>query len=357
MIPIEAISSVVTAVTATIFILIIKNLKENNSKDFEKYSNELISQEILTELAADSYNENFNENEIDYELLEEKFKLLENLDKNEFIEEMKGEEEIEISEVKIVESKTINNFIESQADLLIEATHNLKNSGQHRPYTLSLHFTPRPRGEKELPIPWTHCKLHVEWPLPKNVFIDVWSLKRLTSFTIDHYPSHVLNPSNIIAGTPGWSVKPRHPDLEVGSYDPKARPFILTADIPFRHDRASDSSRIEGGKLFHTDAPWNLDLHVPDLVIRYQQPKRGTLFQKHPNRVAFLPAPNLQFKCVRPDEQDSAPTDLHVDWQLNRLRPLQVTLPIGSATPVIGHVTIASVFLSSLFLLVTLFKF
>ena len=295
---------------------------------------------------------------VDFELLEENnFKIFENED-NFIIEKNNVEEEVE--EVKVGEDA--GNFKavleEPQADLTIEANQNLKNSGQHRPYTLSLNFIPRPRGEKEDPIPWKSCKLQVEWPLPRNVFIDVWSLRRLAPFTIDQYPSHVLNPSNVIAGLPQWSVKPRHPDLEVGMYDPKARPFILTAQVPFRFDRDSESSRIEGGKLFHADAPWNLDLHVPDLVIRYQSAVPGTLFQKHPNKVSYLPAPNLNFKCVRPeDDQGVVINDLHVDWQLNRLRPLQISLPIGSATPLVGHLTMASVFFSSLFLLTTLFKF
>lgn len=355
MLTIEMISSAVTAVTATLFVLIVRNLNERTDSDLEKTSNEALSNAILEELASDSV-QNDIENEIDYELLEEKFKIFENSDNFVIEEPFEDEKEGEV-EVKIVESTGC--LIEPQADLTIEATHNLRNSGQHRPYTLSLHFTPRPRGEKEAPIPWTHCKLNMEWPLPKNVFVDVWALRRLTPFTIDHSPAHVLNPSSIVSGLPLWSVKPRHPDLEVGAYDPKARPFILTADVPFRLDReSSESPRIEGGKLVHADAPWNLDLHVPDLAVRYQSAARGHLFQQHPNRVFYLPAPNLHFKCVRPgDEKDGGLHDLHVDWQLNRLRPIQISLPIGSATPVVAHVTMASIFFSSLFLLITLFKF
>lgn len=353
--PVQAISSAVTVVTATLFILIARNLNEKTETD--EHSNEALSRAILSELAADL---NEADNEIDYELLEEKFKVFENSDNFNFsqeVEETTSEKEQQQVEVKIVESSGC--LIEPQADLTIEATHKLKNNGQHRPYTLSLHFNPRPRAEKESPIPWTHCKLNLEWPLPKNVFVDVWSLRRLAPFTIDHYPSHVLNPSSIVAGLPFWSVKPRHPDLEVGVYDPKARPFILTAQVPFRIDQESlESPRIEGGKLVHADAPWNLDLHVPDLVVRYQPAVRGSLFQNHPNRIAYLPAPNLHFQCSRPGEdQQSGLQDLHVDWQLNRLRPLQISLPVGSATPVVGHVTMASILFSSLFLLITLYKF
>ena len=238
-------------------------------------------------------------------------------------------------------------MIEPQSDLTIEATHKLINSGQHRPYTLSLHFTPRPRGEKETNIPWNQCKLKVEWPLPGSVLIDVWSLKRLTPFTM----GQSLSQSNVKAGLPTWTVKPRQPDLEVGAYESKAKPFILTAEIPFRIDGREDS-RLENGRLIHLNADWNLNLNIPDLVIRYQSAQIGSVFKIHPNKVAYLPAPNVKFNCFHSNEEE-----MHVDWQINRLRPLQISLPIGSATPLVSHVTFASVILSSLFLMFTLWKF
>lgn len=355
MLPFPAISSAVTAVTASIFILIVRNLQEkeeNNEGEQEFISNEQLSAAILSELSADIEEE--NSNEIDFELLEEKFKVLE-------AEELGKVESGEGNLVEVDESESVSftsKAAESQADLLIEATHNLRNSGQHRPYTLSLHFMPRPRGESETPIPWRHCKLQLEWPLPRSVFVDVWALRRLTPFTVDYYSSHVLNPSSVVAGMPSWSVKPRHPDLEVGAYDAKARPFVLTAQVPFRIDKDSSTPRVENGKLVHVDAPWNLDLHVPDLVMRYQAAARGGLFEKHASRITYIPAPNLHLKCVRvEDELHSGLDNLQIEWQLNRLRPLQLSLPIGSATPIVSHVTAASVIFSSLFLLVILLKF
>lgn len=352
MMAVQVISSAVTALTAGLFVLIVRNLQGDNlNYGGEENSNEFLSQAILEELAADVVVVP-KENEIDYELLEESLKLIDS------VEDDYGEsEDMKLTageaskvEVKIVESTNLSGINEGQSDLTIEATHNIKNAGQHRPYTLSLHFMPRPR---EKPIPWTQCKLQVEWPLPKNVFVDVWSLRRLAPFTIDHYPSHVLNPSSIVAGIPSWSVKPRHPDLEAGSYGAKARPFILAADVPFRYDRESEGSRIEGGKLVHVNAPWNLDLHVPDLMIRYQPAVKGSLFQKHARKAAFLPAPKLHFKCQSHEPEE----DFHVEWQLNRLRPLQISLPVGSATATVSHATMASVLFSSLFLLTVLFKF
>ena len=350
MLPLQIISSIVTAATATIFVFIIRNLEETGPKEAgnANLTNEALSSEILSELSVE-----IEANEADYEILEEKLKILESAEPENY-EEMEKKEIVEVYESQSGAS-FISSFTSPQTDLTIEATHNLRSSGQHRPYTLSLHFTPRPRGDKEPPIPWTGCKLNVEWPLPRNVFVDVWALRRLAPFTIDHYPSHTLNPSNIVAGLPLWSVKPKHPDIEVGAYDRKARPFVLTAQVPFRLDRESETPRIENGKLVHADAPWNLDLHVPDLVVRYQTAVRGSLFQKHPNKVAYLPAPNLHFNCLRPEES-SGPDSMHVEWQLNRLKPLQISLPVGSATPLVSHVTISSVLFSSLFLFIALLK-
>ena len=321
-------------------------MDETPKSDNEIVTNEALNSAILAELSAET-----EANEIDYELLEEKLKLLDYEDN--FVEiEAEKKEIVEVFETQSSQS----NDVASVSDLTIEVTHNIRNKGQHRPYTISMHFMPRPRGEKESPIPWTNCKLNVEWPLPRNVLVDVWALRRLTPFTVDHYPSHVLNPSNIVAGLPVWSVKPKHPDLEVGAYDRKARPFILTAEVPFRLDRDTPVARIENGKLVHADAPWNLDLHVPDVFVRYQAAVRGSLFQKHPNKAAYLPAPSLHFNCVRTEEA-GGPESIHVDWQLNRMRPLQISLPVGSATPLVSQVTITSVLISSLFLFITLLKF
>ena len=351
MLPHATFSTAVTATTVAAFFLIVKNLeiseKENkSSSDGEgNLSNEALSSAILAELAAVEEESN----EIDFELLEEQFKVIE-------AEESVKEEPTEINSVEEGDIPTTESLHStentakngaSNADISIEVSHKLSNAGQHRPYILSLHFTPRPRGDK--PIPWNECKLNFEWPLPKNVLIDVWSLRRLTPFTIESDSGHLMNPSSVSAGYPSWSVKPRHPDLEVGAYDPKARPFVLTAQIPFKTTASSgDLSRIENGKLVQIDAPWNLDLHVPDLFVRYQTAQRGNLFQKHANKVSYIPAPNLHFSC---------PEELQIDWQMDRLRPLKISLPVGSATPIVAHVTVASVLFSSIFLLVTILKF
>lgn len=357
MFPYPWLSSVVTAITASIFFLIVIILKDEETsvkgKEQNGQSNEQPSSSILAELSAERESaEGDDSNEIDFELLEEKFKLLE-AEQNQKIEETFEDSEKNNTEQDEKESE-IGSFTaskasnEPQADLTIEASHSLKNSGQHRQYSLSLNIIPRPRGEFEKVIPWDTCKLHLEWPLPRSVFVDVWALRRLAPFTIDQKSWHVLNPSSVTAKIPSWSVKPRHPNLEVGVYDVKARPFVLTAQVSF--EIASSGPKVVNGKLIHVDAPWNLDLHVPDVMVRYQSAVIGGLFEKHEKKVTYLPAPNLHLKC----EENN---NFEIDWQLNRLRPLQVSLPVGSATPIVSHVTAISVIFSSIFLLVTLFKF
>lgn len=352
MLPYATFSAAVTAITATVFFLIVRNLQsyyENETKNETEAENlltQVMNSTILAELAATADEES---NEIDFELLEKQFLAIEAEEAAN--EPLEGESVIDSAESDPIE-ETVHVVSEPEpepeplTDLSIEVSHKLSNSGQHRPYTLSLHFSPRPRGDG--PIPWNDCKLNVKWPLPKSVLIDVWSLRRLTAFTVENESGHVLNPSSVSAGPPFWSVKPRHPDIEVGAYDPKARPFILTAQVPFKAEADGKISRIENGKLVQIDAPWNLDLHVPDLFVRYQTAQLGGLFQKHSSKVSYIPAPNLQFIC---------PEDVRLDWQISRLRPLKISLPVGSATGIVSHVTVASVLFCSIFLLLTLFKF
>jgi hypothetical protein len=350
--PYATFSSVITATTVAAFFLIIRNLETDIKK--ENLKGEVMNSTILEELAMGGADE--ESNEVDFESLESQFVALEAEEMaKEAAEESRESEQvsreseqvsrepIDNKDEPIASDAEISNS-EPLADLTIEVSHKLSNSGQHRPYTLSIHFTPRPRGDG--PIPWSECKLNLEWPLPKNVLVDVWSLRRLSPFTVENDSGHVLNPSSVSADLPFWSVKPRHPDIEVGAYDPKARPFILTAQVPFKVD--GEGSRIENGKLVQIDAPWNLDLHVPDLLVRYQAARPGHLFQKHSSKSFYIPTPNLQLTC---------PEELQIDWQMSRLRPLKISLPIGSATPIVSHVTVVSVLLSSIFLLVTLFKF
>lgn len=364
MLPYVAFSSVVTAITAIAFFLIIRKLEPKLEKEKENFEIKAMNSTCLAELAMTVDQE---ANEVDFELLEKQFAELEaeeTAKEAAYIEgEMVSSEPISSSE-PFADGTVTNESLsepaspvnipisEPLADLSIEVSQKLSNSGQHRPYTLSLHFTPRPRGDRV--IPWNDCKLNLEWPLPKNVLIDVWSLRRLAPFTIENDSGHVLNPSSVSAGLPFWSVKPRHPDIEVGAYDPKARPFILTAQVPFKVQGVA--SRIENGKLVQIDAPWNLDLHVPDLFVRYQPAQKGHLFQKHSSKSFYIPTPNLHFTC--PESTAAAEAEaLQIDWQMGRLRPLKISLPVGSATPIVSHVTVASVIFSSIFLLVTLFKF
>lgn len=355
MISITAISSIVTILTIVTFIFIIKRENFDFStgatiSSTEKLNLQLI-QEIYTELRTETLDDlNLNEYEADYELLEGKFELLEEKEK-ENEEEFEGlgsnplEREINKAKAEAESESFLNREIEIEesVDLVIEATHNLKNSGQHRPYTLSVHFSPRSK------IPWNQCKLMIEWPLPRNVFIDVWALRRLSPFTVEH----LSDQNGVYALFPFWSVKPRHPDLEVGAYDQRARPFILIAEIPFKEQDQSPTIRL--GKLLDSSAPWNLNVHVPDLVVRYQKAQVGGLFEQHRNKKTFLPAPELAFRCHMSDSQSD--DDFKIDWNTHKLRPLAVSIPIGSANPLVAHITLGSVIFCSLALIVSLIKF
>ena len=135
MLPVQLVSSIVTAATASIFVLIIRNLDEKPATDNETVTNEALNSAILAELSAET-----EANEIDYELLEEKLKLLDCEDN--FVDiEAEKKETVEVFETQSSQS----NDVASVSDLTIEVTHNIRNKGQHRPYTLSMHFMPRPK--------------------------------------------------------------------------------------------------------------------------------------------------------------------------------------------------------------------
>jgi hypothetical protein len=334
---ISALSSAVTALTATLFLLIVKNNSPPTSEDSET--------EVPLLLSEDA-------NEVDFELLEATLQAANEIgaQQHEVAEQLaqlsneedskqstrQSQEETKQStrqsQVEKEEEISVLNdsHTEPSADLSIEARHELSGLGQHRRYKLSLRLQPRARGDFESPIDWSTCKLNVEWPLPRNVLVDVWALRRLTPFTLS--VDEELNAlASITAALPQWSVKPRQPDLEVGAYDPKARPFIVSAQVAFKTVKSVDSK-----------TPWSFELIIPDLFVRYQSAQSGGLAD---SKVFYLPPPNMKFDCGQ------------VDWHLDLLRPLQVSLPVASANNFIPHATMASVLLSSVSLLACLWKF
>lgn len=329
-----AISSAVTALTAAAFLLLTRNLDEN---DFgaDPADNARLTAQILAELDEP--------NVADYRTLETMIEEhLTEAQPNALLKE-----EIKINESSLTSE---NILIKPSPDLTIEASHLLRNGGQHRAYTLSLHFSPRPRLEGEPVVPWQQCRLKMEWPLPKNVFVDVWRLRRFAG------PS-IQTASTIVPNAPVWSVRPRHPDIEVGSYAPEAKPFLLTAEVSF--SELGPSPLVRDGRLLDSDSPWQLNLHVPDLVVRYQKAANvGDLWAQLHSPPIYLPTPKLHFNCARERRGDrESVADLNVEWRLHRLRPMEISLPIGSASPVIAQITIGSIVTSSLLLLSLLFKF
>lgn len=347
---VAGVSLAVAFATAGAFLFLTRDL-QHEGLAVSSLSNARLAQAIFAEIA-----ETEETHVADFEQLEG---LLEGL----LEEQLRPTEATAQSSVRMDESEvTVEDVVAGgvpprPADITIEATHNLQNAGQHRPYTLSLHFSPRPRLEDEQPIPWTACVLRVEWPLPRGVFVDVWSLRRLAPFTIATHPSVLeaagaVTPSTINAMLPVWSARPRHPDLEAPAYGDCARPFVLTAEVSFAE--AGASPMVRDGRLLDADAPWNLDIRIPDLVVRYQQPVAGRLWDRVVSKPVYIPAPQLHFQCMRPD--DSAVSSLRVAFHTHRLRPLVVSLPVGAATLLVGAMTMLSVAISSLLVLVVLLR-
>ena len=339
-----AISSAVTLLTATACFFLAKNLKESDFLS-DPADNANLTAQIMAELEEP--------NVADYRMLEALIE--EQLEDASLATDSAAvaAAEVVVEQVKVKESSVTSEDVpvqKSSPDLVIEATHLLLNSGQHRSYALSVHFSPRPRLEAERSIPWTRCNLRMEWPLPRNVFVDVWTLRRLSGKS--HLPG---SGSTIVASPPVWQVKPRHPDIEAGAYDQsRAKPFLLTADVSFTE--LGPSPLVKDGRLLDADAPWNLELLVPDLVVRYQAAQVVDSFLAQLQSPQFyLPAPSLHFSCGRLDERSVR--DLDVQWRLHRLRPIEVSLPVGSASPMVGQVTIGTVCTAAVLLISLLLKY
>ncbi len=333
-----ALSSAVTLLTGAICFFLARNLNETDFLS-DPADNSRLTAQIMAELEEP--------NVADYSTLEA-------LIEEQLVEEVEQFDQEVIEEVAVKETSLTSEDVpveKSAPDLVIEAIHNLRNSGgQHRSYALSLHFSPRPRLEAERSIPWTRCSLRMEWPLPRNVFVDVWTLRRLAAKS----EGSLVQKSTIVANSPLWQVKPRHPDIEAGAYDQtRAKPFLLTAEVSFRE--LGPSPLVKDGRLLDEDAPWDLELVVPDLVVRYQAAQDvGNFLAKLNSPSIYLPTPSLHFTCGRGDEGSVRALD--VEWRLHRLRPIELSLPIGSASPLIGQFTMATLSTASLLLITLLLR-
>jgi hypothetical protein len=345
-----ALSSAVTVLTATVCYFLARNLNET---DFisDPADNARLTAQIMAEVEADEDEE--SDNVADYRTLEA-------LIEEQLTAEPGGPEAVK---VPVKETSFTSQDVpvqKSSPDLVIEAIHHLRNSGgQHRSYALSLHFSPRPRLEAERAIPWTKCHLRVEWPLPRSVFVDVWALRRSAGKSGDDVSplQQQQQKSTIVATSPLWQVKPRHPDIEAGAFDlSRAKPFLLTADLSFRE--LGVSPLVRDGRLLDADAPWDMELSVPDLVVRYQAAQAAShLLAQVQSAPIYLPAPALRFTCARgPQEEISVVRELELEWRLHRLRPIEISLPVGAATPFVGQFTFGMISASSLLLISLLLK-
>lgn len=367
-----ALSSGVTLLTAAACFFLARNL---NEADFisDPTDNARLTEQILAEVEEP--------NVADYRVLEDRIE--EQLQPAEEVAAVEDEEEEKVSEKdkdtasssspsdsptngkeeNISDSTSSESAAELKAqpekeahqpDLVIEASHLLKNSGQHRAYSLSLHFNPRSRLEAEHAVPWTRCNLRMEWPLPRNVFVDVWSLRRQSAKSSASRRAVEDSASTIVPSQPVWQVKPRHPDIEAGAYDQtRAKPFLLIADVAF--SELGPSPFVKDGRLLDVDAPWRMDLQVPDLVVRYQaaQDSGANFLAQLTSPRFYLPPPSLQFTC---DQESSHAGDVNVQWRLDHLRPLELSLPVGAASPVVGQFTIGTITTAALLLITLLLK-
>lgn len=192
----------------------------------------------------------------------------------------------------------------AQADLSLKLSHSLQRTGFHRRYQLAVELI-KERAEVEL----DGCEAVAEWRFTRDFIIDQWLLHRTTKTR--------------------WTLS-ETVDLELPSYDPGSKDFVLRGHQPLQNNTT------------------RLVFEIPDVQIRYHLPSTHSA---HSERLTLLP-PKIDLRCSNAQHmvmrgEEAAP---------GALRELQMTVPVAKPLLWVNHGTIATVVLSFLYLLLQLYK-
>lgn len=198
-------------------------------------------------------------------------------------------------------------------------------SGFHLACNVSLRIIERQR------IDWQDCKLLVRWSLPRDIIVDVGLLNNV-------YHGAKRTAWFNVAGVKGrrvgmrvqWNAS-RDVDLESPVYSLfDGNDFLLlTAEVQFEHSlwelRKSESSHNVYGI---DEVKYDVILHVPNLLIRYQRPLSSTILGNARSPAIIVPRPTFDFACDRSDSK------VMVDIGTKGIEKMQKAVTVPVAYPV-----------------------
>jgi len=196
------------------------------------------------------------------------------------------------------------------ADIRLSPSHHLFPNGLHSSYKISIGMRPERDG-------LAGCLLSASWPIPKELIVDPWILRRLTDLP--------------------WTVTDLI-DIEAPAYSTKAKEYLLSVSVPI-------------SALAFRNATSTLTIEIPDIVSRYQlisSPEEGQYGE------AVFPVPQLTFTCDDQGEFHQVQRELVVAFDSDEsFIPLRIKVPIVDIqlAPLVNFVTILLMTLCPLHLL------
>lgn len=213
-------------------------------------------------------------------------------------------------------------------DVILRVSHGIAGMGFHRRYHLDVQLQ-----KEDTTIDLEGCNVVAEWRMPRDVIVDQWLLHRISPARWEFAP---------LDGATGPLI-----DLEAPAYSPAARPFQLRAVVPWREQ---PSLRIE----------------IPDITLRYQSAsacptRRSAPVYLHPPRVSLQCSEEgtivAKAEGVSAEQRGRArEMVIRVEETGERLRTLEMSVPIAAPLVWINNTTYSVVLLSLFYLLFRLYK-
>lgn len=226
-------------------------------------------------------------------------------------------------------------------DVILRVSHGITGMGFHRRYHLDVQLQ-----KEDSTINLEGCNVVAEWRMPRDVIVDQWLLHRISPARWEFAP---LDGSAL--GAAGPLI-----DLEAPASSPAARPFQLRAVVPWREQPLAQSS---------------LRIEIPDITLRYQPAsscptRRSAPVYLHPPRVSLQcserEATAMMMRVSQAEEERAERWGraremvIRVEETGERLRTLEMSVPIAAPLVWINNTTYSVVLLSLFYLLFRLYK-
>lgn len=218
-------------------------------------------------------------------------------------------------------------------DVILRVSHGITGMGFHRRYHLDVQLQ-----KEDSTINLEGCNVVAEWRMPRDVIVDQWLLHRTSPARWEFVPLDGTATGPLI-------------DLEAPAYSPAARPFQLRASVPWREQQLGQSS---------------LRIEIPDITLRYQAASACPTRRSAP---VYLHPPRVSLQCseegmITTKAKDEGPEGwgrvremvIRVEETGERLRTLEMSVPIAAPLVWINNTTYSVVLLSLFYLLFRLYK-